>query len=51
MKVNKYINVSLSTNLIYDQDIQITRKDETVGPAVQFKEVLAVGFSYTIKQK
>jgi hypothetical protein len=51
MKVNKYINVSISTNLLYDQDIQITRKDQTVGPAVQFKEVLALGFAYTLKQK
>jgi hypothetical protein len=51
MKVNKYINVSVSTNLLYDQDIQITRKDQTVGPAVQFKEVLALGFAYTVKQK
>ncbi|HXA02105.1 MAG TPA: DUF3078 domain-containing protein [Cytophagaceae bacterium] len=51
MKVNKYINVSVSTNLFYDQDIQITRKDQTVGPAVQFKEVLALGFAYTVKQK
>ncbi|MFL5729605.1 MAG: DUF3078 domain-containing protein [Cytophagaceae bacterium] len=51
MKVNKYINVSVSTNLLYDQDIQILRKDNTVGPAVQFKEVLALGFAYTVKQK
>jgi hypothetical protein len=51
MKVNKYINVSVSTNLLYDQDIKIVRKDKTVGPAIQFKEVLAVGFSYTVKQK
>jgi hypothetical protein len=51
MKVNKYINVSVSTNLLYDQDIQITRKDGTVGAAVQFKEVLALGFSYTVRQK
>ena len=37
MKVNKYITSSISTHLIYDHD-QITE--------TQFKEVIAVGFSY-----
>ncbi|MCS7076283.1 MAG: DUF3078 domain-containing protein [Bacteroidia bacterium] len=54
MKVNKYISASLSTQLIYDQDIkvplykQLNGKKVQVGegPRVQFKEVFAVGFSY-----
>ncbi len=46
LKVNEYISASISTHLIYDDDIKLTRDDGTVGPAVQFKEVLAVGFSY-----
>lgn len=54
MKVNKYITVSLSTNLIYDHDITIKRDDnsdgifEVNGPRTQFKEILAVGFSYKL---
>jgi hypothetical protein len=52
MKVNKYITASLSTNLIYDDKIIIKQdtngdgKYEVNGPRTQFKEILAVGFSY-----
>jgi len=43
MKVNKYIAISLNTNLLYDADIV----DPTDGKAkIQFKEILGVGFSY-----
>ena len=54
MKVNKYVTVSLSTNLIYDDDIMITRDDnedginEVNGPRTQFKQILSVGFSYKL---
>ncbi|MDD3078537.1 MAG: DUF3078 domain-containing protein [Paludibacter sp.] len=42
MKVNKYIGISLNTNLLYDADII----DPVSGKAkVQFKEILGVGFS------
>jgi hypothetical protein len=58
MKVNKYITASVTTNLIYDNDIEITQYSKKinpitgnrdiigVGPRTQFKQVLAVGFSY-----
>ncbi|MES2838348.1 MAG: DUF3078 domain-containing protein [Bacteroidota bacterium] len=58
LKVNKYITASVTTNLIYDNDIEITQYSKTinpltgdrdiigVGPRTQFKQVLAVGFSY-----
>ena len=52
MKVNKYITATIGTNLIYDHDIAITtgkdRADGTpeIGPRVQFKEALTIGFSY-----
>lgn len=52
MKVNKYISATLSTTLIYDDNILIPiDKDndgivEKSGPRVQFKEVLGIGFSY-----
>lgn len=53
MKVNKFITATIGTNLIYDDDISIStggfRADGVtpeVGPRVQFKEALTVGFSY-----
>lgn len=46
LNVNEYLVTTITTNLIYDEDIELTREDGTVGPAVQFKEVLAVGFNY-----
>ena len=58
MKVNDFISVNITTQLIYDDDI-ILKKDDAVlnengevveaaefGPGLQFKETLAVGFSY-----
>ena len=49
-KVNKFISATLSTQLIYDDDIKLLRtagdKKNTVGPDVQFKQVLGVGFTY-----
>ena len=56
-KVAKYFNVSLSTNLIYDHDIDIAVDrdgdgiNEGVGPRTQFKQVVAVGFAYNFKSK
>jgi len=50
MKVNKYISATISTQLIYDDDVDIAfeQGDGSIiyHPAAQFKEVLAVGFSY-----
>lgn len=46
MKVNKYINISLSTTLVYDDDILILKKDGRKSPGLQFKEIFGVGFSY-----
>lgn len=53
MKVNKWITVALSTQLIYDHDIKINVDNngdgvtDAVGPRTQFKEILAVGLAYT----
>jgi hypothetical protein len=51
LKVNKFFSATLSTNLLYDDDIDLFIDsnndgiiDET-GPRVQFKEVLAIGLS------
>ena len=52
LKINKYISATISTHLIYDNDIDIVLEKDAlgnptrVGPAIQFKEVLGVGFSY-----
>jgi hypothetical protein len=52
MNVNKYIVVSISTQLIYDNDVQIevdTNEDGIIdkkGPRIQFKELLGVGLAY-----
>ena len=52
MKVNKYISATLTTHLIYDDDIDIavdTNDDgiaDKSGPRTQFKEVLGIGFAY-----
>jgi len=52
MKVNKYISATVSTQLIYDHDIQIAIDDnndgivDRSGPRTQFREVIGVGLSY-----
>ncbi|MFN6944683.1 MAG: DUF3078 domain-containing protein [Cytophagaceae bacterium] len=46
MKVNKYVTASFSTHLIYDDDILITREDDTIGPATQLRTVLNAGLIF-----
>ncbi|MGE4287244.1 MAG: DUF3078 domain-containing protein [Salinivirgaceae bacterium] len=54
LKVNKYITVNINTHLLYDYDIKIEKDENNNGSIeadeirdrVQFKEILAVGFSY-----
>lgn len=48
MKVNKFISASLSTQLIYDDDIKNKNKTTHAeeGAKIQFKEILGIGFSY-----
>ena len=51
MKVNKFISATFATQLIYDPLVKIKQNDGTlVGPRVQFKQVLSVGFSYNFKK-
>jgi hypothetical protein len=47
MKVNKFLVTSVTINLMYDDDINITTKEGAIGPRTQFKEVLAIGLSYS----
>ncbi len=54
MKVNKFVSASISTTLIYDHDIDVpiyttvngVKTQIGTGPRTQFREVLAIGFSY-----
>ncbi len=43
LKINKWLSANISTNLVYDDNINITKDDGSVGPALQFKEALGVG--------
>jgi len=47
-KINSLLTANVGTHLIYDQDIAVTRANGTVGPAVQFKEVIAIGVQYKL---
>ncbi|MCF8228850.1 MAG: DUF3078 domain-containing protein [Bacteroidales bacterium] len=46
MKINEFLAANINTNLIYDDDINITDKDGNVGPRTQFKEVFGIGLTY-----
>lgn len=48
MKVNNLITVSFTNNMIYDDDIKLTRGDGSTGPGLQYKHVLSVGISRVI---
>ncbi|MFL5765711.1 MAG: DUF3078 domain-containing protein [Bacteroidia bacterium] len=53
MKVNRFLTCTVSTQMIYDNDIPVPVERDVngvkvpgTGPRLQFKEVLALGFSY-----
>jgi Protein of unknown function, DUF481. len=51
-KLAKYFALTLSTNLIYDENVKVKQiSDDVKVPAVQFKEFLEFGFTYTIAKK
>ena len=51
-KLAKYFALTLSTNLIYDENVKVkVISDDVKVPAVQFKEFLEFGFTYTIGGK
>mgnify|MGYP001313815922 CR=1 FL=1 len=53
--VNKYISATISTHLVYDDDIDIgidtyyDGDNDTFGPITQFKEVFALDFHINFK--
>lgn len=48
-KVNSWLSASLNWTLIYDDDIKIRDAKGNIGPRTQFKSVLGLGLSYTLK--
>lgn len=52
MQINKYLTTTIGTTLIYDNDIMIKVDDnedgviDAIGPRLQFKEILNLGFVY-----
>ncbi len=48
-KINKYMSATITTNLVYDDDIKIADKDglNPVNSRIQFREVLGIGLAYT----
>lgn len=47
MSINKWFSTTVTTNLIYDDDVKILQPNGTkIGPRVQFKEVLGVGVQF-----
>lgn len=48
-KVNSWLSASLNWTLIYDDDIKIRDIKGNIGPRTQFKSVLGLGLSYTLK--
>ncbi len=48
-KVNSWFSASANFTLIYDHDILITDSNGNTGPRTQFKSVLGVGVSYSLK--
>lgn len=48
-KVNKWFSASLQWNLLYDDDIAVRDSKGNLGPRTQFKSVLGLGVSHTMK--
>ncbi|MFR9620431.1 MAG: DUF3078 domain-containing protein [Rikenellaceae bacterium] len=43
MAINEWLSAFVSANMVYDDNINLLRNDETYGPALQFKESLGIG--------
>ena len=46
LKVNQYVTTSFGTQLLYFNNVDIEQEDGTVGPAVQFRQVLTINGVY-----
>lgn len=50
-KVNKWLSSSIQWNLLYDDDIKVMDSKGRTGPRTQFKSVLGLGVSFTMKNR
>ena len=48
-KINKWFTSTLQGNVLYDDDIAIRDSKGKTGPRTQFKSLLGIGISYTLK--
>lgn len=48
-KINSWLSSSLQWNLIYDDDIVSTDRNNNVGPRTQFKSVFGLGMSFSLQ--
>ena len=48
-KVNSWFSASLNLNLLYDDDIEVRDINGDIGPRTQFKSLLGLGVSYTVR--
>ena len=46
MVINKWFSTTLTTNMVYDDDVKITLSDGRKVKRVQFKELLGVGLQF-----
>ena len=46
--INSWLAATLTTSLIYDDDINITDKDGNSGPKTQFKQTFGLGLAYKL---
>jgi len=51
MKVNKYITVSLITQMLYDDDVDVNAEQEGKQVRTQWKHFTGIGFNYTFGDK
>jgi hypothetical protein len=52
VKVTRLVSMSLSLNMIYDNEIKSTKSDGTAGgPKVQIQEVMGIGLAYKFDNK
>lgn len=50
-KVNKWFSTSLQWNLLYDDDIAVLDNKGRTGPRTQFKSVIGLGISHTLRNQ
>ncbi|MFT3823401.1 MAG: DUF3078 domain-containing protein [Chitinophagaceae bacterium] len=51
-KVSRFINMSVSVDVIYDNDVKTVKSDKTEGGAkVQLKQLLSIGFAYKLNKR